>query len=41
VVDVDEGAYGMAKVAYVRSAVDFSRVEEVLVLVDSQKGNLK
>lgn len=41
VVDVDAGAYGMAKVAYVRSSVDFSRIEEVLVLLDGQKGIVK
>lgn len=41
VVDVDLGAYGMAKLAYVRSAVDFGRIEEVIVLVESQKGPIK
>ena len=41
IVDVDEGAYGIAKSAYVRSSVDFNRIEEVLVLLESQKGAVK
>ena len=41
IVDVDEGAYGIAKSAYVRSSVDFNRIEEVLVLLENQKGLLK
>lgn len=41
IVDVDEGAYGIAKTAYVRSSVDFNRIEEVLVLLEAQKGAQK